>query len=110
MLDTASQASTRFWGSLDRRIHLEWLALVFALLALTTALRYWGTALGLTRLDHVFYDNVLTASSYSVDDTDIVIIAIDDGSIAPLGYWPWTRSTNARLWATLGQAKVRTGV
>src|SRR3546814_9121320 len=74
--------------------------------SLTTALSYLGTALGLTRLDHVFYDNVLTASSYSVDDTDIVIIAIDDGSIDQLGYWPWRRSTHARLLDALGQAHV----
>lgn len=40
-------------------------------------------------------------------DASIVIVAIDDGSLAQLGRWPWPRSTHARLIRALTAAGVR---
>ncbi|UYO93710.1 CHASE2 and HATPase_c domain-containing protein [Pollutimonas sp. M17] len=106
MPDAAQPAGTRFWGGLERRIRKEWLAVTLALAALTMALSYFSGALGLARLDHAFYDKALAASAYAAADTDIVIVAIDDGSIDHFGYWPWRRQLHAQLLGVLHQARV----
>ncbi|MFW7340743.1 CHASE2 domain-containing protein [Pollutimonas sp. H1-120] len=106
MPDTAHPAGTQFWGDLQRRIRNEWLAVTFGLAILTMALSYFSNGLGLARLDHAFYDKALAAAAYSTDDADIVIVAIDDGSIDHIGYWPWRRSLHARVLDSLHQARV----
>lgn len=69
---------------------------------LSTALILLATALlmsvsgGLGRLDHVLYDlgqkrHVRPAPS------DLVIVAIDEDSLAKLGRWPWSRRLHAAL-------------
>ncbi|RLC99163.1 MAG: hypothetical protein DRI77_03430 [Chloroflexi bacterium] len=37
---------------------------------------------------------------------EIIIVTIDDASVAQLGAWPWPHSTHARLIETLSQARV----
>lgn len=105
MPDTAQLAGTQFWGDLQHRIRKEWRAVTFGLAILTMALSYFSSGLGLARLDHTFYDKALAASAYSTGDTDIVIVAIDDGSIDHIGYWPWRRSLHARVLDALHQAR-----
>lgn len=95
-----------FWGSLERRIHAEWLLVTASMLLFTACLSLLGGPAGLTRVDHTFYDRILAATASSAPQPDIVIIAIDDGSIAELGYWPWRRAVHARLLGQLGQARV----
>ncbi|MBP6020898.1 MAG: CHASE2 domain-containing protein [Burkholderiaceae bacterium] len=84
----------------------EWLLVTATLLALTIALSYLASTTDLARLDHTFYDRVLSATMQEAADPDIVIIAIDDGSINQVGYWPWRRSIHAQLLDRLTQAKV----
>ncbi|MGC6331508.1 CHASE2 domain-containing protein [Rhizorhabdus sp. FW153] len=85
------------------RLYAEWLAVALLATALVVAL-----VLGrLTeRLDHIIYDNVLTAASRPPPD-DIVIVAIDNRSLQALGRWPWPRSLHAAALNRLADAKVR---
>lgn len=62
-----------------------------------------------TRADHWWYE-LLLAQARDRDhqpDANIVIVAIDDRSLAALGRWPWPRRTHARLVERLAQARGR---
>lgn len=50
----------------------------------------------LWRFDTVLYDTALTYRSVE-PDPDIVIVAIDDRSLADIGRWPWSRAVHAAL-------------
>lgn len=50
----------------------------------------------LERLDFMIYDKLSTLIPYS-QDSDIVIIAIDDQSLGIIGRWPWPRDIHAAL-------------
>lgn len=90
---------------LERRVRTEWWLVTGFVLVLTALLSWFSAPLGLTRLDYTFYDETLQVASCAVPDSDIVIIAIDDDSIARLGYWPWRRSVHAQLLTRLETAR-----
>lgn len=71
----------------------EWLILSFLLAALTLAL---ASLNGLGRLDQSLYDRLLQANPQPARE-DIIIVAIDDYSLAELGNWPWPRLRHAEL-------------
>ena len=48
----------------------------------------------LERLDFMIYDKLSTFIPYS-QDSDVVIIAIDDQSLGIIGRWPWPRDIHA---------------
>ncbi len=96
---------TMAWGGLERRIRTEWLIVSLALLLLTFMLGGFGAHLGIAKLDHVFYDRILSFAADKPASNDIVIVAIDDGSIEEIGYWPWRRAIHAQLLARLKEAK-----
>jgi diguanylate cyclase (GGDEF)-like protein/PAS domain S-box-containing protein len=76
----------------------------YALLAAVTAAAVAG---GLTqRVDHLLYDGLIAFDRPPVHD-DLVIVAIDEPSLAQLGRWPWPRATHARLLERLREARVR---
>jgi diguanylate cyclase (GGDEF)-like protein/PAS domain S-box-containing protein len=76
----------------------------YALLAAVTAA---AVASGLTqRVDHLLYDGLIAFDRPPVHD-DLVIVAIDEPSLAQLGRWPWPRATHARLLERLREARVR---
>lgn len=93
-------------AGLEQRIRLEWYTVTCLLSALTFALSYFGSAIGLDRLDFTFYDRVMQTATHVPPSDDIVIVTIDDDSISQLGYWPWRRSTHAQLLDRLSQARV----
>lgn len=77
----------------DLRIWREWL-IVTALLAGATIVAvhyewFW-------RSDHAVYDAVLPVW-HRPPPADIVIVAIDDESLARIGRWPWRRAVHATL-------------
>ncbi|MDO6387203.1 CHASE2 domain-containing protein [Uliginosibacterium sp. 31-12] len=76
-----------------QRIRLEWALVsgVLALLALACALQGW-----LWRFDLQLHDIALSRAEHPADQ-QIVIVAIDDASLAELGRWPWPRSLHATL-------------
>ncbi len=80
---------SRHW----RRIAVTLIPLVFALLHASGALR-----LGvLQRLDDIIYDARLRATMPQTIDERIVIVDIDEKSLAEVGRWPWGRNKLASL-------------
>ena len=81
----------------------EWLFISLFLLLLTAGLAWLN---GLGRLDQTLYDRFMQANSHPARD-DIIIVAIDDYSLAELGKWPWPRLRHAELIKQLTAAKPR---
>lgn len=84
----------------------QWLLVTVSLLLLTCVLSYFSKPIGLTALDNVFYDRMLSTTMQAPARADIIIIAIDDDSIDILGYWPWRRALHVKLLEQLALAKV----
>lgn len=78
-----------------------WLALVPMAFALLLSV---GNVL--ERWDAIAYDAMLKTWRRPATD-DIVIVAIDSGSLERLGRWPWPRTIHAQLLDTLRQAGAR---
>lgn len=76
-----------------RRPTLEWFAvtLICVLLTLVAAVEGW-----LWRIDQTLYDGVLSTWTRPASD-DVVIVSIDDASLASIGRWPWSRRVHAAL-------------
>lgn len=81
----------RSW--LPRRALLEWMVLAVVLVAVAV---YLGLQVGLGRIDRQLYDTAQSLRSRPVP-ADIVIVTIDDESIAAMGRWPWRRAVMATL-------------
>jgi CHASE2 domain-containing sensor protein/signal transduction histidine kinase len=77
-----------------RRFLIEWL-LIAALLPLV--LLWADDRPGLSDVNRLLYDQVLRADLRAAPSPEIVIIGIDERSIAALGPWPWSRTLHARL-------------
>ncbi|MDE1467778.1 CHASE2 and HATPase_c domain-containing protein [Aurantiacibacter sp. D1-12] len=76
-----------------RRILTEWFVLLLCLAGLAVlAARFELT----NPVDARLLDRAASTARADVSD-DILIVAIDDASLAELGPWPWPRSTHARL-------------
>ena len=75
------------------RVAISLIPVLFALLHATGVLE-----LGLLhRLDHLIYDARLRASMPRTLDERIVIVDIDEKSLAEVGRWPWPRDRMANL-------------
>lgn len=79
----------------------EWLILSILLLALTAALSLFRLT---ERMDLVMYDRIMQINTQPARD-DILIVAIDDYSLAELGRWPWPRAYHAKLLSQINAAK-----
>lgn len=77
-----------------RRFLIEWL-LIAALLPLI--LLWANDRPGLGDVNRLLYDQVLRADERAAPSPDIVIIGIDERSIAALGPWPWSRTVHTHL-------------
>nr|WP_319564432.1 adenylate/guanylate cyclase domain-containing protein [uncultured Rhodoferax sp.] len=76
------------------------LSLVPLLLALLHSLGIWQIDV-LDRLDAMVYDARLRATMPNTLDTRIVIVDVDEKSLAELGRWPWSRNKMAALTQSL---------
>jgi CHASE2 domain-containing sensor protein/anti-sigma regulatory factor (Ser/Thr protein kinase) len=85
---------------LRRRSLAEW-TLLTAILALVAGMAAWQG--WLWRADFLLYDTGLSLVSRPAP-ADIIIIAIDDESLARIGRWPWRRAIHATLLEKLTQA------
>lgn len=74
-----------------------------ALLALAGALAWLAAKPGMAQLDVLVYDRLLPLAAHPASD-DIVIVAIDERSLAALGRWPWRRGVHAQLLSELADA------
>lgn len=79
---------------------------VLALLVLPALLAWLAQRPGLSQLDMLAYDRVLPLAAQP-PSPDILIVSIDEASLAELGRWPWPRETHARLLERLAEAGAR---
>ncbi len=77
---------------IQRRLLLEWGLIALLALAVACGLAVAGAT---ARLDNALYD-VLARFRAAPPSDRILIVAIDDPSIAALGRWPWRRDIHAR--------------
>ncbi len=85
------------------RLIIEWLATaMLASLAVLLALQWRGTS----SFDYLFYDQ-LSGLSRPQADPDILLVNIDDNSLATLGRWPWPRLHHVQLLDKLKAAEPR---
>jgi CHASE2 domain-containing sensor protein/signal transduction histidine kinase len=87
----------------QRRVLVEW-AVVAAISTAALILMVLGSATA--RLDSLVYDAVTRFSLRSPSE-DIVVVAIDNRSIASLGRWPWPRTHHEALLRRLAEARPR---
>lgn len=87
------------------RLREAWptLAAALAVLACLALLALSG---GVRRIDAWIYDALL-ARMQAPADPRIVVVAIDEQSLAAMGRWPWPRATHARLLDALRAARPR---
>ncbi|MCY1645634.1 CHASE2 domain-containing protein [Caulobacter sp. SL161] len=85
----------------ERRLSWLWLAMAASLVFAVFAVR------PPSRIDNVLYDVLTRANAHPADDS-ILIIDIDDRSLARMGTWPWGRDTHARMVDQLTQAGAKT--
>lgn len=86
-----------------RRASLEWALLFLASIGAAVALCLGD---GVARLDNIAYD-ALTRATLQPPANDILIVAIDNASIAEGGSWPWPRARHAALLDRLAAARPR---
>lgn len=96
---TPLRAEARRLGAILRA---RW-RLLGALVLLPAALAWLALRPGLAQLDMLVYDRMLPLASHPPSD-DILIVAIDERSLATLGRWPWPRSIHGRLLSVLADA------
>lgn len=86
---------------LGARLHVEWwlVAIASCLLVAVAAAQGW-----LRPVDDRIYDLALPLVSPAADDR-ILIVEIDDASLAEIGRWPWDRKEHARLFEVLAKAR-----
>lgn len=85
------------------RVLIEWWWTLFVAAVLVSAC----VASGLTqRFDWLIYD-LAQRSQHHDPNPEILLVAIDDRSLAEVGPWPWPRATQARLLEALAKGKPR---
>ncbi|HEX7858277.1 MAG TPA: CHASE2 domain-containing protein [Sphingobium sp.] len=85
------------------RLLREWWIVGIAVTALAVLLAYDGT---LRRADAAFYDLIRHVDGRAPDPA-LLIVTIDDESLARLGPWPWPRARHAELIERLNRAGAR---
>jgi CHASE2 domain-containing sensor protein/signal transduction histidine kinase len=94
--------NTEKFNRVPRQIALrEWVLISLLILLLTGGL---SAINGLGRLDQTLYDRFMQVNTHPARD-DIIIVAIDDYSLAELGKWPWPRLRHAELLKQLNAAQ-----
>jgi PAS domain S-box-containing protein len=79
--------------NLRLRLAMEWLAIGLFATAVVVATLFWRGTAG---FDNLLYDQ-LTAVNRPAAGDQVLLITIDDPSLAALGQWPWDRAIHARL-------------
>ncbi|WP_417618590.1 CHASE2 domain-containing protein [Parasphingorhabdus sp.] len=82
---------------LRQRLGLEWLAVALLASVLVAGLAYWDNLL---RFDNLVYDQ-LSAIDRPAPLPEIMIVEIDEDSLAAFGKWPWSRHRHAELFEQL---------
>ncbi|WP_417593547.1 CHASE2 domain-containing protein [Parasphingorhabdus sp.] len=86
---------------LRQRLGLEWLAVALLASCVVAALTYWDS---LSRFDNLVYDQ-LSGINRPAPPPEILIVKIDEDSLAAFGKWPWPRQRHAELFDQLAKDK-----
>lgn len=86
---------------MPRRLLLEWCAIALLVVALTAGIS-WSRAT--SRIDDAIYDLVVELRAAPPSDR-ILLVAIDDASLAAIGQWPWRRSVHGEAIRRLAAAR-----
>lgn len=89
--------------NLRLRLAGEWLAIGMIATAVVIGALLWR---GTSSFDNLIYDRV-SAASRPPADRQILLVNIDDPSLAALGKWPWDRNLHAELIEKLQTKKPR---
>jgi len=82
---------------LRQRLGMEWLAVALLASCLVAALAYWDS---LSQFDNLIYDQ-LSRIDPPPPRPEILIVAVDEDSLAAFGQWPWSRQRHAALFKQL---------
>ncbi|WP_430426910.1 CHASE2 domain-containing protein [Parasphingorhabdus sp.] len=85
---------------LRQRLGVEWLVVAMLASLVIGALNYWDS---LSSFDNLIYDQ-LSRLDRPDPQSDVLIIQIDEDSLAAYGKWPWTRDRHAELFTELANA------
>lgn len=94
-IEQLRQRLTRPLANYQNRTLVEWCVLMGSALLFSgvLAIAHWPQ-----RADDAVYDIALrVAATRQTPSPDIIIVAIDDGSLSAIGRWPWPRAVLARL-------------
>ncbi|GAA0465955.1 CHASE2 domain-containing protein [Parasphingorhabdus litoris] len=86
---------------LRRRLGIEWTGVALAASLIVCGLIYWNSLSG---FDNLLYDRLSEYDRPEAPD-DVLIVAIDEDSLATFGQWPWSRSRHAALLNQLADAE-----
>jgi PAS domain S-box-containing protein len=86
---------------LRQRLGVEWLAVALLASCMVVALGYWDS---LSRFDNLVYDQ-LSGLDRPAPSPEIMIVEIDEDSLAAFGKWPWPRQRHAELFEQLALGK-----
>lgn len=86
---------------LRRRLGIEWAGVALVASAIVAVLIYWNSLSG---FDNLLYDQL---SEYDRPEAseELLIIAVDEDSLAAFGKWPWSRDHHADLLTILADAE-----
>lgn len=79
--------------NLRLRLAIEWLAIGLLATGVVIAALFWR---GTSSFDNLIYDQI-SAMGRPDADRQILLVTIDDPSLAALGKWPWDRKLHGRL-------------
>ncbi|SDE14177.1 CHASE2 domain-containing protein [Paraburkholderia lycopersici] len=96
----SARPPVRLGRSVGRRFLYEWAGVGCAGVVVVVLCVLWRLTSG---ADHLVYDRLLAARALPVSP-DIVLVEIDNASVAALGRWPWPREMHARLVDQLAKA------
>lgn len=99
-MSVSAHPRSRLGRPVGRRFLFEWGGVACAGIAVVLLSVVWQWTLS---ADHLVYDRFLAARERPVSP-DIVIVEIDNASVAALGRWPWPRSLHAQLVDRLAKA------
>ena len=85
---------------LRQRLGIEWLAVALLASCVIGALVHWDS---LSRFDNLVYDQ-LSGVDRPTPPPEILIVNIDEDSLAAYGKWPWARLRHAELFDQLAAA------
>jgi CHASE2 domain-containing sensor protein/signal transduction histidine kinase len=84
-----------------RRLLVEWCAVALLVLGLTLGLTLIGAT---SRADDAIYDQIAHLRAPPASER-ILLVTIDDASVAALGHWPWPRTVHAKAIQAISAAR-----